>query len=111
MTDEAGGMAAEEKGHGLRLDRYLWFARFFKSRSAATALCAAGRVRVNREPGRKASSLVCTGDVLTFPQGNRIRVVRVVALGSRRGPPAEARTLYEDLASEGSEAAPQLSSR
>ena len=54
-------------------------------------------MRVNRQPVRKAHHSVRVGDVLTFPQGQRIRVLRVLGLGSRRGPAAEARTLYDDL--------------
>ena len=82
----------------LRLDKWLWYARFGRSRTLATKLCAAGKVRVGGTPVRKASHSVQAGDVLTFPFGSRICVVRIRALGSRRGPPAEARTLYEDLA-------------
>ena len=81
-----------------RLDKWLWFARFAKSRTLATRLCAEGRVRVNREVAGKPSAAVRPGDVLTFPQGPHIRVVRIVRPGLRRGPAEEARTLYEDLA-------------
>ncbi len=82
----------------LRIDKWLWFARFFKTRSLAAKLCNAGGVRVSGTVVGKAHYAVKPGDVLTFPQGRHIRVVRVVALGSRRGPAEEARTLYEDLA-------------
>jgi ribosome-associated heat shock protein Hsp15 len=81
----------------LRIDRWLWFARFFKSRSLASRLCAARRVRLNGQVVAKANQQVRPGDVLTFPQARLIRVVRVVDLGSRRGPAAEAQGLYEDL--------------
>ena len=81
----------------LRLDKWFWYARFLKSRSLASKLCAGGRVRVNRRPVNKASAQVRVGDVLTFPLGRRIRVVRITTLGSRRGPAAEAQTLYKDL--------------
>jgi ribosome-associated heat shock protein Hsp15 len=82
----------------LRIDKWLFFARFFKSRSLAATLCSAGRVRINRQPIQKAHHAIRVGDVLTFPQGDHIRVVRVILLGVRRGPAGEARTLYEDLA-------------
>lgn len=81
----------------LRLDKWLWHARFFKSRSLAARVCADGRVRVNGVRAAKAHVIVRAGDVLTFPAGARIRVIRVLALGTRRGPAPEARTLYEDL--------------
>lgn len=80
------------------MDRWLWFARFFKSRSVATRACAARRVRINSLATAKPNQQVQVGDVLTFPAGNSIRVVRVTALGVRRGPAPEARSLYDDLA-------------
>ncbi|WP_084536917.1 RNA-binding S4 domain-containing protein [Azospirillum halopraeferens] len=85
-------------GGRLRIDKWLWFARFFKTRSLAAKMVAAGGFRSSGTPVAKAHHAVKPGDVLTFPQGRHIRVVRVVALGSRRGPAEEARTLYEDLA-------------
>lgn len=89
---------AEERAAGsLRIDKWLWFARFFKSRSLAAKLCAAGKVRINRIVVTKAHRSVRPGDVLTFPQARDIRVVKVLALGARRGPAPEARALYEDL--------------
>lgn len=80
-----------------RLDRWLYFARFFKSRSLATRFCASGKLRVNSTPVAKAHHALRVGDVLTFAKGRDIRVVRVLGLGIRRGPAAEARTLYDDL--------------
>ena len=81
----------------LRLDKWLWFARFVKTRSLATKLIVDGRMRVNGAPTQKAHYIVKLGDVLTFPLGRHIRVIEVVALGSRRGPAPEAQALYEDL--------------
>ena len=81
----------------IRIDRWLWFARFFKSRSLAAKLVQARKVRVNKVVVGKASAPVKCGDVLTFPQGRQIRVVRIEALGARRGPAPEAQALYVDL--------------
>jgi ribosome-associated heat shock protein Hsp15 len=91
-------LCADRPGAGkLRVDKWLWHARFFKSRTIASALCASGRLRVNGQVVSKAHQTVGPGDVLTFPQGALIRVVRIKALSGRRGPPGEARGLYEDL--------------
>jgi ribosome-associated heat shock protein Hsp15 len=81
-----------------RLDQWLWFARFVKSRSLAARLCAAGAVAVNGLPIKKANHLVRIGDIVVLPQGGWQRTVRVSALGLRRGPTAEARQLYEEAA-------------
>jgi ribosome-associated heat shock protein Hsp15 len=82
---------------GLRADKWLWYARFFKTRSLATRVCNAGQVRIGGNGVSKAHSKVKVGDVLTFTQGRHIRVVKVQALATRRGPAPEARALYEDL--------------
>jgi ribosome-associated heat shock protein Hsp15 len=81
----------------LRLDKFLVQARFFKTRASAAKLIADGRVRLDGTPVMKPSQAVKPGDVLTFPQGRAIRVVRVSALPARRGPAPEARACYEDL--------------
>ncbi|MFO7922025.1 MAG: RNA-binding S4 domain-containing protein [Nioella sp.] len=81
----------------LRLDKWLWQARFFKTRSLAARVVAAGHVRVNAQKVHKPAGTIRPGDVLTFTQGRVVRVVKVVALGDRRGPAPEAQTLYEDL--------------
>ncbi|MDD9876687.1 MAG: RNA-binding S4 domain-containing protein [Magnetovibrio sp.] len=90
-------MSADETD-GRRLDKWLWYARFFKSRTLATRFCQSGRLRVNGSVVKKAHHLLRPGDVLTFPKGPDVRVVEVVELGHRRGPATEARTLYSDLA-------------
>ena len=79
------------------MDKWLWQARFFKSRSLATKLVADGQVRVNGHRVSKPATPVGAGDVLTFAQGARVRVIAVVALAIRRGPAPEAQALYEDL--------------
>ena len=83
---------------GLRVDKWLWHARFFKSRSLATRHCAGGRMRINGNRVIRAHAVVRPGDILTFPKGPHIRVVQIAALGHRRGPAVEAADLYEDLA-------------
>ena len=82
----------------LRIDKWLWHARFFKSRSLAAKTVQGGHVRVNRESTSKAHYNVKPGDVLTFQQGPHTRVIEIVALGTRRGPAPEAQGLYNDLA-------------
>lgn len=80
----------------IRIDKWLWFARFFKTRSLAAKQVGAGHVRVNGHKVLKPAQNVTAGDVLTFAQGAQIRVVEVVAPGARRGPAQEAQTLYLD---------------
>lgn len=82
----------------LRADRWLWFARFFKSRTLAAKACVAHRIRLNGTVIAKTNQAVRIGDVLTFSQHRTVRVVRVAALGTRRGPTTEAQALYVDLA-------------
>jgi ribosomal 50S subunit-recycling heat shock protein len=81
-----------------RIDVWLWRARFFKTRSLAARIVEDGRVRLTRGAARtpvdKPSRAVHCGDVLAFAQGARWLAVRVEALGERRGPAPEARTLY-----------------
>jgi ribosome-associated heat shock protein Hsp15 len=80
-----------------RLDLWLWCARLAKTRGDCARQVATGGVRINRQPTDKAHARVRPGDVLTLSLGGRVRVWRVLALARRRGPPAEARLLYEDL--------------
>ena len=81
----------------LRLDKWLWHARFVKIRGLVASLVTGRRVRVNSAKAAKPAHMVGPGDVLTFPQGDNIRVVRVLAIGLRRGPAPEAQMLYADL--------------
>lgn len=80
----------------LRLDKWLWFARVVKTRTLAASLVGDGKVRLNRERTTKPSQTVRVGDVLTIAVGPRIRVLEVVAIGTRRGPASEAQALYVD---------------
>lgn len=89
-----------EAGHheaGQRIDRWLWYARFAKTRSIAANLVRGGKIRVSGERISRPSRVVRPGDVLTFPLGANIRVIRILGLGTRRGPAPEARELYDDL--------------
>ncbi|WP_050603640.1 RNA-binding S4 domain-containing protein [Ruegeria sp. 6PALISEP08] len=81
----------------LRIDKWLWQARFFKTRSLAAKQVSGGYVRLNGNRVIKPAQTVSPGDVLTFPQGRIVRVVRVEKLGERRGPAPEAQTLYLDM--------------
>lgn len=80
----------------IRLDKWLWQARFFKSRSLAAKAVEAG-MRINGARVSKPALTLRPGDVVTFTQAREVRVVRMLAPGTRRGPASEARGLYEDL--------------
>ena len=81
----------------LRLDKWLWFARLFKSCSLAAKICKAGRVRINKQVVEKPHHPLKIGDIVTASVGIGVCVLRVSALGERRGPAVEARALYVDL--------------
>ena len=81
----------------VRLDKWLWYARFFKTRSLATKLISSGKLRINGEVTSKPHRQAQIGQVLTFAQGPLIRVIRIEEIGKCRGPAAEAATLYTDL--------------
>lgn len=92
--------AADDDSAGagdIRIDKWLWHARFFRARSAAAAAVTAGQVRVNGQRVTRPGRAVRPGDTLTFAQGSRVRLIRVLAPGLRRGPAAEAQALYADL--------------
>ena len=80
----------------MRLDKWLWCARFYKTRAMAAEFCDQGRIRVNGVVTTKAHYTVRPGDRLTLPQGGRVRVVEVLGLAERRGPAAEAEMLYAE---------------
>ena len=79
----------------LRIDKWLWHARFVKSRSLAQTLIDEGAVTLNGRVVAKSSATVKAGDVLQFAIRDWVRTVTVVGLGERRGPAAEAALLYE----------------
>ncbi|RED47730.1 RNA-binding S4 domain-containing protein [Aestuariispira insulae] len=88
---------SEGETQKLRLDKWLWYARFFKTRTLASTVVSAGHVRVNRQPIKKPGHMIKPGDVITFPQGPHIRVIEILGLSDRRGPAVEAQQLYNDL--------------
>jgi ribosome-associated heat shock protein Hsp15 len=80
----------------VRLDKWLWAARFYKSRSLAQAACAGGKIDVNGQAA-KPSRAIRVGDRIEVTLGEWRRLLIVQALDDRRGPAATARALYEDL--------------
>jgi ribosome-associated heat shock protein Hsp15 len=80
-----------------RIDRWLWHARFARTRGAAAALTAAGYVRVNGTRIGAPGRMIRSGDVITVALDRGVRVVRVTGFAQRRGPPASAAALYRDI--------------
>lgn len=87
----------EASGPSIRIDKWLWHARFFKTRTLAQNQVIAGKIRVNTERISKPNHSVKPGDVLTFVKADRVRVIEILMIASRRGPASEAQTLYNDL--------------
>ncbi len=81
----------------MRVDRYLHCIRTLKSRTLAQALIDTGHVRIDGKRVEKPSETVRQGSIIAFPLSERVRVLKVLALPGRRGPPAEARGCYEEL--------------
>lgn len=81
----------------MRLDRYLFFIRLVKSRTLAQRLIEEGNVRLDGRRVAKSSEEVQLGSVIALPLRGQVRILRVVTLPTRRGPPGEARTAYEEL--------------
>jgi ribosome-associated heat shock protein Hsp15 len=92
MTDKTSAPAQ-------RLDKWLWFARVAKTRTLAAQLVGGGKVRINRMRVLKPSHLLRPGDVLTVSLRGGVRVLEVLAIGERRGPPQEAQLLYRPVGS------------
>ena len=88
-----------EAGNGARqrVDKWLWFSRLVKTRTLAGELVSGGKLRVNSAKVSKPSHSVQTDDVLTFTHYSRLKVVKILAIGARRGPAPEAQALYEDM--------------
>ena len=81
----------------IRLDTWLWYARFYKSRSLSSKAILNGKLRINSNKITKPATKVKTNDVLTLNYVNEIRIIQIQSLSSRRGPASEAQSLYIDL--------------
>ena len=81
----------------IRLDTWLWYARFYKSRSLSSKAILSGKLRINSNKITKPATKVKTNDVLTLNYVNEIRIIQIQSLGYRRGPASEAQSLYIDL--------------
>jgi ribosome-associated heat shock protein Hsp15 len=94
-----------------RLDKWLFFARFAKSRTLAGSLAASGHIKVNDKNSTGADNAVRVGDALVIRHGGRVIMCKVLGLGERRGPATEAQMLYEDLTPEQSGIEPVVAQR
>lgn len=92
MTDDSNA--------SIRIDKWLWHARFFKTRTLAQTQVTTGKIRLNSERISKANRTVKAGDVLTFVKADRVRVIEITTIASRRGSASEAQLLYNDLSPE-----------
>ena len=84
----------------IRLDTWLWYARFYKSRSLSSKAILSGKLRVNSDKIIKPASKVKINDVLTINHVNMVRIIQIQSIGARRGPASEAQTLYNDLSAD-----------
>ncbi len=91
----------------MRLDKFLWFARFARTRSLAQQLVADGQVRLDGRRAERAALPVRVGSVIVLVQGGQVRALQVAALPVRRGPAPEAATLYTIVGGIDGHAAPQ----
>jgi ribosome-associated heat shock protein Hsp15 len=82
---------------GIRVDIWLWQARFYRTRPLAQRACTSGLIRRNGQRVEKPAVILHCGDILTLPVGGEVAAIRVLDLGQRRGPASEARGLYEIL--------------
>ena len=88
---------ARPQAQSIRIDRLLWFLRFARSRGLAQKWVGAGHIRRNGARVERLDQPVAAGDVLTLPLTNKVLVIEILSLPSRRGPAEEARTCYREL--------------
>jgi ribosome-associated heat shock protein Hsp15 len=81
----------------VRIDRFLFFIRLVKSRTLAQAVIDTGHVRIDGRRVAKSSEEVRPGSIVALPLHDQVRILRVLALPARRGPPSEARACFEEL--------------
>lgn len=82
---------------GQRIDKWLWHAHFFKTRSIAQKQVATGKIRVDREKTTSPSRKVSAGNVLTITRERDIKIIEIIDIADRRGPYSEAQLLYNDM--------------
>ncbi len=88
----------------MRIDKYLWFARITKTRALAQRLAEAGHIRIDGRRIDRAHATVKPGETITLMINDRVRILRIEAIPERRGPSAEARATYTDIAVDGNAA-------
>ncbi len=80
-----------------RIDKWLWHARFFKTRSIAQKFVTSGKIRIDREKISSASRQIRVGNVLTITRERDVKIIEIVDMAQSRGPFSEAQLLYNDL--------------
>lgn len=88
----------------MRIDKFLWFARITKTRALAQRLAEAGHIRIDGRRIDRAHATVKPGETLTLMIHDRVRILCIEALPTRRGPTAEASACYNDLTVDGNAA-------
>ena len=81
----------------IRLDLYLYYIRFLKSRNLATKFISASRIRISGHVTQKPHKLVSIDDVLTMTINDRVKILKIINIPYRRGPFLESKLYYEDL--------------
>lgn len=93
------------RSDSMRLDKALWYLRLARTRSIAQAMIAAGHIRIDGRRVDRASAIVREGSLIVLPGPPRVRVLRIVSLPVRRGPPAEAAACFVDMGDAGAQSA------
>ena len=87
----------DKSGPAQRIDKWLWHARFARTRTLAARLAVSGQLRLDRARVTRASAMVRPGNVLTLALGGHIHILRITALAERRGSAADAQLLYDRI--------------